>query len=111
MEDGKGEGSTLPSKSRDCVPFTLMLPAFIHSVKNEEPLVVLFDSGSSHTWVSHRRLPKGIQGRTNKSVTSQTLAGPLKGSQEVDLHGIVFPEFFKTRSIEKLTTRVFHTEC
>ncbi len=42
---------------------------------------------------------------------SQTLVGPLKGSQEVDLEGIVLSEFFKTLSLEKLMAHVYHTDC
>ncbi len=80
--------STLAPKTRDCVPFTLMLPAIIHRTTNEEPFVILFDSGSSHTWISHQWIPKGIQGRMNKMVMSQTLVGPLKDSQEVDLEDV-----------------------
>ncbi len=101
----------LASRPKDCVPFTLMLPGLLHATKNEETLMALLDSGSSHTCISYCYLPKGIQGHTNALAVSQTLTGRLQGSQEVDLQGVVIPEFFKKRSMEKLAARVFFAAC
>ncbi len=79
--------------------FTLMLPAPIHKLTNEEPLVTLLDSSSSQMWINHRYLFKGINGRTNKLIKSQTLAGPFQANGKVNEEGIIFLEFFKTWDI------------
>ncbi len=40
--------TALSNKTRECVPFTLMLSASIHTATNGEPLFALFDFGSTH---------------------------------------------------------------
>ncbi len=48
-ENNEEDGTLLAHKTRDCVPYTIMLPAMIQNAKNKDPLIALLDSGSSHT--------------------------------------------------------------
>ena len=77
----------------------------------KKPMIVLFDSGSSHTWVSNSALPKGSVPLKGEPATSSALAGPMSSNLSVTMERLVFPEFFKTRIVDKANARVFHTEC
>ena len=76
-----------------------------------KPLVVLFDSGSSHTWWNIKAIPGGAVPRKVPSSSSSTLAGDLKSNLEITLEDLIFPEFFKTRRLGKVEARVFTAEC
>jgi hypothetical protein len=76
-----------------------------------KPLVVLFDSGSSHTWWNIKSIPGGVVPRKVDSSSSLTLAGPMQSNLEVTVEDVTFPEFFKTRRIGKVEARVFTAEC
>ena len=78
---------------------------------SKKPFVVLFDSGSSHTWWNGNSLPKGCVPAKTDPLSSATLAGPMKSNLTVKLERITFPEFFKTRIVDSLDARVFHTHC
>ena len=76
--DNEAKGSTKTKDAlkshNDIIPIILFLPGYIHGKESNRPLLALLDSGSTHSWISHRALPTGIQGRTDISVQSQTLA-------------------------------------
>jgi len=112
--DNEAEGSTETKDAlkshNDIIPIILFLPGNIHGKESNRPLLALLDSGSTHSWISHRALPTGIQGQTDISVQSQTLAGPMKSTQVVDMTKILLPEFFRTRVIDTHTTWVFFQE-
>ena len=76
-----------------------------------KPLVVLFDSGSSHTWWNVKSIPGGAVPRKVEATNSSTLAGDLKSSLEVTIEDLIFPEFFRTRRLGKIKARVFNAEC
>jgi transposase InsO family protein len=80
-----------------------------HALK--KPLLVLFDSGSNSSWIKAKSLPKGVVPTKVDEISSSTLAGEMKSNQEVKLERLVFPEFFKTRVVDSLQARVFHTTC
>jgi hypothetical protein len=67
-----------------------------------KPLVVLFDSGSSHTWWNIKSIPGGVVPRKVESSSSLTLAGPMQSNLEVTVEDVTFPKFFKTRRIGKV---------
>jgi hypothetical protein len=76
-----------------------------------KPLLVLFDSGSIHTWWNIKSIPGGVVPRKVDSSSSATLAGPMQSNLEVTVEDVTFPEFFKTRRIGKVEARVFTAEC
>ena len=80
-----------------------------HAVR--KPLVVLFDTGSSHTWWNIKAIPGGVVPRKVDHGSSSTLAGPMQSNLEITLEDITFPEFFKTQHIGKVEARVFTAEC
>ena len=95
----------------DKVPMALCLVSMMQKQKSAKPLVVLFDSGSSHTWLNQKALPKGCVPTKVDAVSSRTLAGTLNSNLSVEMERLVFPEFFKTRFIDSVEARVFQTPC
>ena len=89
----------------------LCLVSAVSKTASRKPYVVLFDSGSSHSWWNIKSLPPGCVPRKVAASSSATLAGNMTSNLEVDLQDITFPEFFKTRRICKITARVFPAEC
>ena len=39
------------------------------------------------------------------------MAGMFSSSKQVELKGVVFPEFFHTQKLDNIWARVFHSEC
>ena len=77
-----------------------------------KPYVILFDSGSSHTWWNIQSLPKGAVPRKSESkLETTTLAGELSSQLEVDLKDVTFPEFFKNRRLSKINAHAFTAAC
>ena len=74
-------------------------------------MIVLFDSGSSHTWIKSSAIPKGCMPRIVDASQSRTLSGTLSSNREVTLNRVVFPEFFKSRYVDTIPARVFNTDC
>ena len=95
----------------DKVPLATCVIQFINKQALKKPILVLFDSGSSSTWISASALPKGCVPKKCDEIKSTTLAGTMKSNQEVSLDRIVFPEFFKTRVVDTIQARVFHAPC
>ena len=96
----------------DVVPMALCLMQSIQNHNSSKPLLVLLDSGSSHTWINPVALPKGCTPVVMKQkVRSTTLAGPLESSLQVDLKRVTFPEFFKNRYVDDLKAHVFQAPC
>jgi hypothetical protein len=79
--------------------------------ENRRPFIVLFDSGSSHTFWNIKSLPKGCVPIKVDAVQSSTLAGPMQSQLEVTLEHIVFPEFFRTRQVREVQAKVFNADC
>ena len=76
-----------------------------------KPFVVLFDSGSSHTWWNIRSIPGGVVPRKVEKSSSATLAGNMESNLEITLEDITLPEFFRKRRIGTMEARVFTAEC
>ena len=96
---------------RDEVPMALCVVESVSKQASTKPLVVLFDSGASHTWWNIKSLPKGTVPRRVESSTSDTLAGSMTTKLAVTVDNVVFPEFFKSRKLPSIDAKVFTTEC
>jgi len=84
----------------------------IQNVPSSKPLVVLFDSGASHSLVNIKALPKGCNpARSDRVMHSTTIAGKFQTSMQVDLRRIAFPEFHRKRYVGNLRTYVFSSPC
>ena len=76
-----------------------------------KPYILLFDSGSSHSWWNHKSIPKGCTSRKVEATNSQTLAGKMSSNLEIQIENVTFPEFFKTRKVGEITARIFTAKC
>jgi len=95
----------------DKIPYSLALCGSIQNVRSDETLLVLFDSGSTSSWINKSSLPRNVRGRKVEAISGQTMAGTLKSSVEVTLSHVTFPEFFWNRMLESIPARVFTAEC
>ena len=99
-------------KEAELLPISIVL---VDTMQNttvpKKPLLVLFDSGSTGSWMNAKSLPKGINGKSVTPVQGSTLAGNFKSSREVNLTHLVFPEFSKHKALDKATMRVFDSHC
>ena len=95
----------------DEVPMALCMVNSVSKARNDRKFVVLFDSGSSHTWWNIKSLPKGCVPRKVEASSSATLNGNMSSNLEVDVQDVTFPEFFKTRRLHKIEARVFTAPC
>ena len=99
-----------PDPIKDRIPYSVCTATICG--KPTRPLLCLFDSGSTSSWISSGALPQGIQGRRVSSpITGATLAGSLTSYRDVDLNNLAFPEFYTSRRLDSLTAHVFHTPC
>ena len=79
------------------IPMVLLLSTTIQQVGfSSKPLLCLLDSGATSTWIARRRLPKDVVINTVPMVSNQTMAGTFSSNKQVELKGVVFPEFFHT---------------
>jgi transcriptional regulatory protein LevR len=77
---------------------------FVQKQLLNRPMVILFDSGSTKTWISAKAMPKGAVWTVGKATTSSTLTGKMNLNLTVNLERIVFPEFFSVEA------KVYHAE-
>jgi hypothetical protein len=64
-----------------------------------QPMRVLFDSGSDKTMFNFKALPKGTNPSTTKGVRGNGIHGTEILNQEVLLTGLTFPEFSPTQQV------------
>ena len=95
----------------DQVPMTSCVVQFMQNQASTKPYIILFDSGSSHSWWNHKSIPKGCTPKKVEATNSQTLAGNMNSSLEIQLENVTFPEFFKTRKVGEITARLFTAKC
>ena len=93
------------------MPLALCLAHSVNQQRFGKPLLVLFDSGASHTWLNAKALPSGCTPTRVANFKSKTLAGDLESGLQVTLTRVVFPEFFKSRFLDTVTAHVFHSTC
>ena len=95
------------ARTSDLVPLTLVAVKTIGGQSRFRPLVVLLDSGGSHTMIKRNDLPRGTTELTQAKYSFATTAGNLKTSSTVELANLVLPEFSRTLHIPKHVAHVF----
>lgn len=95
----------------DLVPMTFVIVKRIQNGAVSRPLVCLFDTGATSTWVKRKTLPRGTHGQTVPSHTSATLAGEFSSKEVVNLQDLTFPEFSPSRTYDRCPARVFDADC
>ena len=86
----------------------------VSSIQNQpsgKPLIVLSDTGADSSWLKFKALPPGAIPKKGRAVSSSALAGNVESNLSAELQGIVFPDFFKTRRIDRWPVKVFKAEC
>ena len=107
-DDSPGDvASTMPNKKRR-TPLSIMVCNTISSVRSRTILKVLFDPGSTVTFISRKCLPRRCKPcpvTRSRSVT--TLVGSCTASEMVVLRAIRLPELDKNRVINQHKALVF----
>ena len=75
-----------------------------------KPLICLFDTGSTSTWIKKSVLPEGVVGKVVSSVQGLTMAGTFKSSLMTTLTDVAFPEFYRSRVLDQVNARIMGTE-
>ena len=78
---------------------SVMTAGLIQGVKNDQPLRVLFDTGSDKTMANYRILPKGAHAKTVQGKRINGVHGIQLHNQEILLSDIGLPEFTPTQRI------------
>ena len=83
--------------NQEFIPMVLLLSTMIPQVGfSSQPLLCLLDSGATSSGIARRKLLKGVVIDTVPTVSNQTMAGTFSSNKQVELKGVVFPEFFCT---------------
>ena len=99
--------STMPNKKR-LTPLSIMVCDTISSVRSRTILKVLFDPGSTVTFISRKCLPRHCKPcPVTRSRSVNTLAGSCTASEMVVLRAIRLPELDKNRVIDQHKALVF----
>jgi len=98
-------------ETADLIPLTVLFTSTIQGHEMPKPMLALADSGSSHTWINQKVLPKGTVGKRTASFTGSTMAGEFTSALEVDLKDIVLPEFYRSRTVDDIQAHVFKANC
>ena len=72
---------------------SFLVPESMESTPSNKPYTVLFDSGSTSTWISRHCLPPDFMPHDALPITHTTLAGPFTSNAIVHLFGVCLPEF------------------
>jgi hypothetical protein len=83
----------------------------IHGQESNRNMLVLFDPGSTSTWISSNKLPEGTKGDEVPPLVGVTIAGQFNSNKTVELTNRCFPEFYRTRYFSSYKVRVFETSC
>ena len=95
----------------DHIPMSFATARTLQNHDLTEPLMVLFDPGSTNSWLNVSKVPKGVNGQLVEEVTGNTMAGSFTSKLAVTLKDVCFPEFHHDRLIDSLQARVFHSPC
>ena len=89
--------------NQEFIPMVLLLSTTTQRVGfRGQPLLCLLDSGATSSWIARRRLPKGVVINTVPTVSNQTMARMFSSNKQVELKGVVFPEFFHTWKLDNV---------
>ena len=101
----------LPSSKR-LTPLSIMVVDTISAVRSRTLLKVLFDSGSSSTFISKKCLPRHCKTRSIQSKrTINTLAGTCTSQEMVVMRSLRLPELDKNRVVDQQKALVFDNDC
>lgn len=94
---------TTRQRNKDIAPICIVKIKYIGGVQLNQPLLCLFDSGSTGTLVNRRCLPPGAFINNNASrVITTTANGDFDSSKTIHLEHIQFPEFVNGRVCQGL---------
>jgi hypothetical protein len=65
----------------------------IHGQESNRNMLVLFDPGSTSTWISSNKLPEGTMGNEAPPLIGMTIAGQFNSNKQLNLQISVFPSF------------------
>ena len=81
--------------NQEFIPMVLLLSTTIQQVEfSGQPLLCLLDSGATSSWIAKRKLSKSVVIDMVPTVSNQAMAGMFSSNEQVELRGVVFPEFF-----------------
>jgi hypothetical protein len=110
-EDIFTNNSSKKNKNEDFVPMSFALAKAIHGQESNSNMLVLFDPGSTLTWISSNKLPEGTKGDEAPPLIGMTIAGQFNSNKAVELKNLCFPEFYRTQYFSSYKARVFETSC
>ena len=102
---------SVTTSKQELLPIALAVCGRIQGVPYKRSLLVLFDTGSTSTWMSRKCLPIGISGYTVQDVTGSTLAGTFSSKEQVCINDLILPEFNDKKSLYKLGAKIFDADC
>ena len=106
-ERPKDAGTTMPNKKR-LTPLSIMVCDTISAVRSRTLLKVLFDPGSTVTFISRKCLPRHCKTcPVANSRSVNTLAGSCTANEMVVLRAIRLPELDKNRVVDQHKALVF----
>ena len=111
LEDVFMEGNSSEKKKADLIPMTTMMASSIQENGMTKPLLVLCDSGATSNWIRRGALPKGVNGKQVEQHKGTTVAGGFQSNIEIEFKNVMFPEFYRTRTIDSFKAMVFNAEC
>ena len=95
----------------DKVPYSFVLIDDAKGHKIQKPLLCLFDTGFTLTWIKKKSIPPGCNGTTTSKVTGQTMAGTFTSNQALTCNNVTFQEFVRSRSFESINARIYFSDC
>jgi hypothetical protein len=63
----------------------------IHGQESNRNMLVLFDPGSTSTWISSNKLPEGTKGNKALPLIGMTIARQFNSNKTVELTNLCFP--------------------
>ena len=84
------------------VPMSFLVPESMELTPSNKPYTVLFDSGSTATWISRCCLPPDLAPCDALPITGTTFAGPFTSNAIVHCFGVRRPKFRHNVSLTEL---------
>ena len=90
------------------VPCTVMQTQYVQGKEMEKPMVILFDPGSTRSYIRKQILPEGTTPSIHREeLLATTLSVESKTNRSVQLQNVIFPEFTRSLRLEKCELWVF----
>jgi hypothetical protein len=95
-------------RNSEYVPCTVMQVQYVQGKEMEKPMMILFDPGSTRSYVKQQILPAGVTPRLHREeLLATTLSGESRTNRSVEIRNIIFPEFTRSLRMEKCEMWVF----